>query len=74
MQMFLASCSQMRCHYLGLVSDLLFSAHLLNWMTERPACRRVLHGSLRQCCLVDVPPHQNLGSCDPEHADSGESC
>ncbi|KAK1897784.1 putative major glycoprotein, partial [Dissostichus eleginoides] len=31
MQMFLASWSQTRCHYRGLVSDLLFSAHLLNW-------------------------------------------
>lgn len=56
MQMFLASCSQMRCHYLGLVSDLLFSTHLLNWMTERPACRRVQRGSLRECCLLTSPP------------------
>lgn len=68
MQMFLASCSQMKCHYLGLVSDLLFSAHLLDWVTERPACRRALDCSLCLCCLLTSP--QNLGSCDPEHADA----
>lgn len=34
MQIFLACCSQMRRPYLGLVSDLLFLAHLLTCMAE----------------------------------------
>ncbi|KAK9514988.1 hypothetical protein VZT92_025666 [Zoarces viviparus] len=34
MQMFPASCSQVMCHYPDSVSDLLFSARLLKWVTD----------------------------------------
>lgn len=60
MQMFLSGCSQMRCHYPGLVSDLLFSAHLLNWVTEAPGCKP----ELCECCLL-MSPH-NWGCRTPE--------
>lgn len=45
MQMFLSSRSQMTCHYPGLVSGMLFSAHLLNWVTE---------------CGLDAKTHANV--------------
>lgn len=44
MQMFLASCSQMRCHYLGLVSDLLFSTGWLSGL-RADVCWAVLFAS-----------------------------
>lgn len=58
MQMFLASCSQMRCHYPGSVSDLLFSAHLLNWVTDcGPDAKthsNVHFVSIARCCLLQA--------------------
>ncbi|KAJ4933874.1 hypothetical protein JOQ06_006683, partial [Pogonophryne albipinna] len=50
MQMFLASWSQTRCHYRGLVSDLLFSAHLLNWARAY----LVVTARQRHLCMLEI--------------------
>lgn len=60
MQMFLASCSQMRCHYAGSVSDLLFPALLLNWVTEcgpyTKTHSNVQFVSIARCCRLQAWP------------------
>lgn len=57
MQMFLASCSQMRCHYAGSVSDLLFSALLLDWVTEcGPYKKHTLKCAICFYCPLLSPP------------------
>lgn len=56
MQMFLSGCSQMRCHYPGPVSDLLFSARLLNWVTVAPGCKPAL------CECRRLPLSRHLGN------------
>lgn len=56
MQMFLASCSQMRCHYAGSVSDLLFSALLLelNAARTKNTHSNVQFVSIARCCRLQA--------------------